>query len=133
MLRVALVVLIGVIIVIFAREFGRLFKKIFSIKGMPFFLPLILATYLIVHFEEWVLWGLLHIQYWLFGLTALLAEKIPIYLAKILIFIGFYLIPVFIINAWIKRKNYQSFKYSYLTGLVIWLVVATLLTLSQYY
>lgn len=138
MLTIALVVLICSIVVMFSTEFGELIKKIFAIRGMKLFLPLFLATFLVVYYEPWVLLGLSKIQTMLSMLATKMITWLPFeaganILANVVLLVAFSLLPVFALNAWSKRKNFQAFQYSYLTSTIIWLFVAVLIVLMFNY
>lgn len=135
MVVLSLVVVGCAIVVFFSQEFGNAFKKLFAIRGMKLLLPLILATGLIVDYEHWVLWGLLHLQAILQGFVTLFAGWLPFQkgadsIAKILILFVSSILPVFAINVWLKKKTYHSFKHAYVISALIWLLVAILLIVS---
>ncbi|KTD24496.1 MULTISPECIES: hypothetical protein [Legionella] len=139
MLTVALVVLLSSIVVFFSKEFGDLFKKIFAIPGMKLFLPLTLATALVVNYESWAYYGLIKFQDFWLGLTGILASWMPFHkgassVAKILTLMILSFLPVIAIDYWIKRKrSYQSYQYPGLTITVLWLIFAVLFTIDYRY
>lgn len=138
LLTLALVVLFCSIAVMFSQEIGNFFKKIFAIPGMKLLLPLIVVSLLVVYYEPWVFWGLLHIKTILHTMAATLANWLPfeaaaLFLANVIILMGLSILPVLAINIWIKRKSFESFRYSFLTTTIIWIVVAVLLTVSYSY
>ncbi|WP_019216266.1 hypothetical protein [Legionella tunisiensis] len=76
---------------------------------MKLLLPLILATVLIVYYEQWVLWGLLHLQTILQCFTSLFVAWLPFQtgadiLVKSLILFACSILPVLAINFWLKKK-----------------------------
>lgn len=135
MVVLSLIVVGCSIVVFFSQEFGNAFKKLFAIRGMKLLLPLILTTALIVYYEHWVLWGLLHFQTILQGCVTLFAGWLPFQtgassVAKVLILFVSSILPVFALHVWLKKKTYQSFKHAYVTSTMIWLLVGILLIVS---
>lgn len=138
MLVLSLVVLGCSIVVFFSQEFGNFFKKIFAVPGMKLLLPLILASAVVVDYNNWILWGLLLFKAFLHRFSTMLASWMPFHtgadiVANVLILAGFSILPVLAINFWVKKKTYRSFQYAYLTSTIIWLLVALLLTVSYNY
>ncbi len=132
LLTVALVVLICSIFVFFSKEFGNLIKRVFAIPGMKLFLPLILATIVVVNFDSWVFIALAKTQSFLLRVTTTLTNWLPFqhgasYIADTLLLTGLSILPVIAIRWRVKRKSYRPFQYSYLTSTVIWLIVIVLL------
>ena len=133
MLTIALVVLICSIVVMFSAEFGDFFKKIFSIPGMKLFLPLIFVTILVGYYEPWLLIGLIEVQRILVEVSEKLASWLPfqtgaVSTARVLLLMLLSLLPVFVLNLWLKRRTFHGFQYSYLTTTLIWLLVSVLLS-----
>jgi hypothetical protein len=138
MIVLSLIVVSCAIVVFFSQEFGKFFKKLFAIRGMKLFLPLVLASAIVVDYSNWVLWGLLRFKAFLHSMVATLASWLffhagATFVANVLVLAGFSILPVLAINSWVKKKTYHSFHYAYLTSTIIWLLIAVLLTVSYNY
>lgn len=138
MLELASIVLLTSIIVFFSQEFGNMFKKFFAIRGMKLFVPLILASALVVNFEPWILAGLLSIKRVLHAILAWLQSMLPAYsitlpALTIILLLIISITPVMGIDYWIRRKSRLGYRYKMLTSLVLWLFAAILLTVSFSY
>ncbi|WP_133126782.1 hypothetical protein [Legionella nagasakiensis] len=130
----ALIILGTTIVVFFSQEFAGAFKKIFVIPGVHFFLPLVLASWVVESFEPWVAWLLLNFKEVLFYLIYQIAEWMPweghaVMLAQILILFLLPMIPMGILLAWAKiRKMHEPWPYTYPVCIVLWIIVLILLT-----
>ncbi|KTC77035.1 hypothetical protein [Legionella brunensis] len=137
LLTVALVVVCCAIVVMFSQEFANFFKRIFAIRGMKLLLPLILASTLVVYYDPWVSWGLLQTKRILHTAAATIANwlsfKEALIVANIIILMGLAVLPVAIANFWIKHKSFEPFRFAFITSMVIWLIVAILLTVNYSY
>ncbi|KTD20534.1 Uncharacterised protein [Legionella lansingensis] len=137
LLTLALLVLFCAIVVFFSNEFANFFKKLFAIRGMKLLLPLILATTLIVLYEHWVSWGVLYARWLLHVAVTTMANRFPfpgsLLITKILILMVLAVLPVVVIDFLEKRRRFEPFRYSFITSMIIWLVVAMLLTASYGY
>lgn len=132
MLTLALVVAFSAIIILFSREFGALFKKIFAVPGGKLFLPLIIMTSLIVLYEPWVYTALLYIKRNLHYLITLGADCFPftmgaISLVSIVIIMLFALLPAYLMDVWSIRKTHIPFSHSKFLGVFLWLMVLILI------
>lgn len=130
----ALLVFFSAITVFFSREFGALFKKLFAITGVPLFLPLIMASFLVVLYEPWIFIALIAIKQSLngiieqaCGLVSYPAEANRLF--TIIVLASLTLLPVEALNRWSVRKTWQPFQYAFITSIVIWLFLAILLTI----
>jgi hypothetical protein len=137
LLTIALVVVGCAIMVLFSTEFANLFKKLFAIPAVKLCVPLILISSLVVSYEYWVTWGLWIAKWFLHNLAARLASLFPftgnLGIANIIILMFFSVLPVWALNFWIERKTFESFQYRFITSLIIWLLIAILLTVSYSY
>lgn len=131
----ALLVLFSAIIVFFSREFGALFKKLFAITGVPLCLPLVMASFLVVLYEPWIFIVLVAIKQWLHGLIWQVSSMLSYSYAAnvtltVMVLVSLTVLPVLALDAWSIRKTWQSFPYSRITSLVIWLFLAILLSIA---
>ncbi len=130
-------VVLTAIAAFFSQEFTGFFKKIFAIPGVKLILPLALASWLVESYEDWLLWILLTLKnalhYVVHGLDAL----IPLHLGAVSFahIIHLFLlasVPVWVILALGKSRGmYEPWPYTYLVGIVLWLLAAILLTIHQ--
>jgi len=129
-----LAVLFTAIVVFFSQEFINMFKKIFAIPGAKLILPLMLASWLVEYFEDWLLWILLGIKnalhqvvYWLNALIPF--ERGSISIAHTILLFLLASLPVWILIAVVKYKGkYDPWPYTYELGAILWLTAAILLT-----
>lgn len=131
-LELASVVLVSSILVFFSEEWGNLLKKLFAIRGMKLFIPLIIANCVLIVYQPWVSIVLIGIQHILHQLQQAISNLIPWQMgaqqmAGILILFLLTLIPVWILNYWFKRRSYLGFRRRRLTLLLIWLFCAIVL------
>ncbi|OCH96975.1 hypothetical protein A8135_04910 [Legionella jamestowniensis] len=137
LLTIALVVFSCAILVFFSQEWANFLKKMFAIRGMKLLLPLFIVSLLVVYYEIWVSWGLLRIKWGLHYLAAIIESWLPItfalFIANLILLMGLAVLPVALANIWIKHKSFESFKYAFVTSMIIWLLVAILLTVSYSY
>lgn len=129
------VVLLSSIVVFFASEWSDFFKKIFAIPGAKLLLPLIGFTTLIIAYKPWVVWGLIHLQANLQVFVTKLAKWLSfipdnLLLVQIFVLMALTLLPMLAINTALERKKYISFKYTYIVGIAIWILVASLLVVK---
>ncbi|WED42339.1 hypothetical protein [Legionella cardiaca] len=137
LLTVALVVVGCAIVVLFSREFGNFFKKMFAIRGMKLFLPLILVSTLVVYYEYWISVGLLNIKWVLHRVASMIADWLPftgaLLVANILVLMLVSVLPVAFANFLNKRRHYEPLRYAFVISMVLWLLTAILLTVSYSY
>lgn len=136
LLRVALVVFSASIVVFFAQEFGRLFKKILSIPGFKLLLPLVLASWVIELYEIWGQFVLLKVQKAFHLVINATAGILPfsfcaISLTRIVFLFVLSSLPLFIYRLRAKQQGRRHPEpVSYWIGLTIWVVASILLTVS---
>jgi len=137
MVTIAVIVFCASIAAFFAQEFGRMFKKFFSIPGFKLLIPLIIASWLIEMYEEWGLWLLLRIQAWLHQFVHQLHRLVPFEQGSLPLTKIIYLFLVASLPIWIFRlatfRNWsrKHTPHTYWVGLVLWIIAAILLTLSS--
>lgn len=137
LLTVALVVVCCAIIVFFSEEWTNVFKKIFAIRGMKLLLPLFLVSMLVVYYDPWITWALLETKRFLHHIAEIITNKLnhryALWVANVAILMGISVLPVFIANFWIKHKSFEAFRHAFFTSMMLWLLVAILLTVSYSY
>lgn len=126
LLTLSLVVLIASIITLFSQEFITIFKKIMAIKGAPIFLPLIVASGLVLIFDYWVLLAVYYYRAFLTLLINGLIWLMPFgnysyYIAAILVLTFISLVPVFLFNWYWTKKTYKPYPFASLTIAFIWI------------
>jgi hypothetical protein len=131
------ILLFCAIVVVFVKEIGDFAKKIIKIRGMKYFLPMLLLTSFILDLEPRVLLILEKIKDLLLALTTTFANHLPfqtgaVYGARLAILLVFSLVPAFATDLWIKRRPHGSYEYASFVCLAIWLIVAVLLTLGSW-
>ena len=137
MLTLALVIAFSTIFILFSKEFGALFKKIFAVPGVKLFLPLITATLLVVFYEPWVYFVLLYTKRALHNLITLLAYYLPFEtgatsLISIFVVMGITILPAYAMNVWSIRKTHLPFEHSKFLSAFLWLLVIILITIGFY-
>ncbi|MGL6030198.1 MAG: hypothetical protein ACRC0M_10545, partial [Legionella sp.] len=127
LLTLAIVVFFASIFVFFSQEFIKTGKKIFSIKGAPLILPLAIASWLLYQFSSWILWGLYYYGEVLIKLRKMLIMVIPFQqlgypLATIIVLTVISVLPVVLLDIYLKHKTYKGYKYPYTTSSIIWII-----------
>lgn len=134
---IALIVFLASIAAFFAQEFGRMFKKLFAIPGTKLLLPLLLASWLIVVYEEWGRWLLLRLQVALHSLVHRLHILVPfekgsLPFAKVMYLFLIATLPIWFSELAALRKGRRKRQPpTYWVGIVLWIIAAILLTLSS--
>lgn len=132
LLTLAIVVFFASIFVFFSQEFIKTGKKIFSIKGAPLILPLAIASWLLYQFSSWILWGLYYYGEVLTKLRKMLMMVIPFQqlgypLATIIVLTVISVLPVVLLDIYLKHKTYKGYKYPYTTSSIIWIISVVVL------
>lgn len=132
MLDLVLIVCLAAIISFFSQEFKSVFKKIFDVKGMKLFLPLILGSWFVFTYDYVVLEVLFYIRDKLNGMNTFLIEILPHqqYIADVILIFLLTLVsvgPVALLHYLAYRKTNQPYPHPYLVSTLIWIVSATLL------
>ena len=135
LITISLVVFCASIAAFFAQEFGRLFKKFFALPGVKLLLPLILASSLLIIYEEFEYWLLLQFQQTLHQLIFKLDNAVPfegsLSLSRIISLFIIASFPIWIAKWSVRRKKYKNpYSGMYWLGLVLWVIAAILLTVS---
>jgi hypothetical protein len=127
LLTLALVVFFASIIVFFSQEFIDLFKKIMAIPGALLLLPLLLATSLIYHYQQWILPALHYYQDVLNTILIYLLKIMPrysmiSYLMLVLLLTFISVVPVLLLDQLSRYRTYKRYPYPYVTSTLIWLL-----------
>lgn len=122
---IALLIVGAAIFVFFAQEFGQFIKKILSIRGMALLLPMLLATWLIMQFQTWIILFLEVCSAVIKLCLAWVDKLMPLSLQGSAITIGFVLaifsiVPVLVYNALWQRRNFISFPHKDYAISMIW-------------
>lgn len=130
----ALVILLGSIIVLFSEEFIKSFKKLWAIKGAKLLLPLFAASWFIYTFDFLFVWVIFYLIEFLHDTLAFLIRLMPFEqgaksVALVILLTFFSVVPVLIIDFFIRRKNYKGYPYPYITSSLIWIFCVALLIL----
>ena len=133
LLTLTFVVFFASIFVFFSQEFMRTFKKIFAVKGAELVLPLIIASWLIINFDYWVLGFLIYCREILLSIALFLMSLPPMqtmtsFLALIFLLTFISVFPVWLIDVILRKRNYKPYQYPYLTSTIIWFGCVALLT-----
>lgn len=134
-LTLALVVFSAAILVLFSQEFIGFFKKIFAIKGAKLFLPLLIASWLVVDFEDIFVWGLYYFREILNAIVLFLSQIIPFQgaysIVLIILLTIISVVPVFLFDMYLIKKTYKHYEYPYITSTLIWIITALAFVLIQ--
>ena len=136
LVTIAIIVFLASIASFFSQEFTRLFKKIFAIPGVKLILPLFLASFIIIFYEEFGQWLLVRFQIFLHKVVVKLDMILPfktgfISLGRIISLFIIASVPIWIAEWSAIRKKYQApHSGTYWLGFVLWIVAAILLTVA---
>ena len=132
LLTLAAVVFFASIMVFFAQEFIRAFKKVFAIKGAKLIIPLALGSWIVYTYEYWLLWVINYYREFLKTSFGFLVHLIPFQrcassVALILLLTSISIVPVFVLN-WISlKRTFAAYQYSYLVSTLIWITTSVIL------
>lgn len=132
LVTLALVILCSSIVVFFAQEFRTLFVNIFAIKGVKLVLPLLIASWLIYAFQYWALLGVSYFRELIRGGADLLMQVMPFQkfaeeIAHISLLFALSIIPVLLIELYLRHRTHKGYKYRRLFSALIFVVSAILL------
>jgi hypothetical protein len=136
LLTLALVVFLGAIFISFSQEFISLIKKIFEIKGAKLVLPLAIGSWLVYHFDYWILWIVYYYREVVSGLVYYLSYFFPFKdfvsgIFLIILLTGVSVAPVFILETYLWKKHFKHYPYPYVTSTIIWAVTALLFIMAS--
>ncbi|MGC1183498.1 hypothetical protein [Legionella sp.] len=132
LLTLALVVLGASIAVFFSQEFISMFKKLFAIKGVKIFLPLLIASWLVYRFDYLALWIVYYYRDYLQVCLAFLIHIMPFQEFKapeslVILLFTITILPVFLIDLFLRKKTFKGYQYLQITCVLIFIVSATIL------
>lgn len=126
------IVLCTAIIVFFLQEWTQLGKAIFSIPGVKLFLPLIVASWLVIDFEShsghWIIY---HVHAWLHFKLQQLANLLPfltypLSMVQVMLLFSLALLPLLLAQWRNRRKSkWINHPWSFLErlSLVLWVIL----------
>lgn len=134
-LTLALVVFFGAIAAFFAQEFVQIGKKIFAYRLALLFIPIALASWAVLTYDAWFFWLLSYYREVLVSMLIDLQKIIPFstgarFIAMVVLLSLVSIVPVIVIDQWIKRKDPVGFPHCYVTSAVIFLISAAVLLTS---
>ncbi len=135
LVTLAAVVFCASIFVFFSQEFIRTFKKILAIKVVGLFLPLLIASWLVFTFVHWFLWAAYYYRDMLHAALNFLVHLMPFHyqaksVAMIILLTLISVLPVILIDLFVRQRTYLPYKYSYLTSTMIWIMNVALLLVA---
>lgn len=132
MLSFTLIVLTTAIVVLFSTEIGNLIKKLFSIPGVAFFLPLSIASYCVANYDLPIYFFLTKTAWFFDKSVAVLNYWFPFLwttVASIIVLWTFSFLPALVLNIWNNKKKYGNFPYTYFLNTMLWIFAGILLVL----
>lgn len=124
-----LLVLGAAIVVFFSEEFAGLIKKAAHVPGVKLFVPLFIASWLVVSFEYWLWRALFYLHQFIAFDVDLLMKLLPFQwgaekTAQIINLALMTLAPV-LLFAWLyKRRHHRPFAYMGLLLIIFFIVFA---------
>jgi hypothetical protein len=134
--KLAFIVFCSSVVVFFAEEWGRFFKKVLSLPGFKLLLPLVIASCFIEFYDIWGEWLLLKIQSGFHLAIHTISNLLPftqgaVFLTRILFLLGLASLPLCFYQLRAKQKKRPHLEpVSYWLGLTIWIIAALLLTVA---
>ncbi len=122
-----LVILLGAIAVFFSQEFLGFIKKVFAVKGVKLFLPLLAASWFVFSFGDWVIWGITYYRELLATVLTFIVSIIPLpqiaeYTALVIVLTVVSVLPVYLIDLYMRKRSYKSYNYPYTTSTLLFIV-----------
>lgn len=122
-----LVILLGAIAVFFSQEFLGVIKKIFAIKGVKLFLPLLAASWFVFSFGDWGIWAITYYREILVAILSFIVSIIPFpqiaeYVALVIVLTLISVLPVYLIDLFMHKRSYKSYNYPYITSTFLFIV-----------
>lgn len=136
-LTIVLIVIFAAVVVFFSEEIAGVIIKIFSIPGVKLLLPLTFASWVVEYYQEWGLWILLWCKKLLHQLVHQLAANLPFHVGSVFFVHVTHLFLLGCLPIWIGygvakyRGMYEPWPYAFLSGMLLWLVAAILLTVHR--
>lgn len=131
LVTVALLVFLTAIVVFFTDEFIRMFNKLFAIREVKLFFPLLIASYLVYNYEYFALWMSYYCRQVLGDMLTFLVGIMPVFdasrsIAVVIILTLTSVLPVLIMDIFLHKKKLKGYEYPYLTSTIILIICATL-------
>ena len=122
-----LVILLGAITVFFSQEFLGVIKKIFAVKGVKLFLPLLVASWFVFSYGDWVIFVLTYYRETLVKVLTFIVAIIPFpqiaeHVAIVIVLTLVSVLPVYLIDLFMRKRSYKSYNYPQTTSLLIFIV-----------
>ena len=122
-----LVILLGAITVFFSQEFLGVIKKIFAVKGVKLFLPLLVASWFVFSYGDWVIFALTYYRETLVKVLTFIDAIIPFpqiaeHVAIVIVLTLVSVLPVYLIDLFMRKRSYKSYNYPQTTSLLIFIV-----------
>ena len=135
-ITLVLIVLVSAIVMFFSQEFSALFKKIGKIKGIVLIVPLFIASWLILLFDEWTRQGVYYSSSLLNKTASFIARFIPfeksaLLLSQIILLTFLSVAPILLLEWHLRRKYYKEYPFPYLLSAFIWFIGAFLLVIAS--
>lgn len=132
MLSLIAIICFFTICIMFAKEFGNMFKKILKVPGLKLLLPLGLLTILWVAYEPYVLTALLYTKWALVTAINWLASWLPFSVGALVlvatpILLLICLLPSYLLNRLSLKRNRHVFYYAGFLTAVLWLFLVIVL------
>ncbi|WP_133135764.1 hypothetical protein [Legionella rowbothamii] len=122
-----MVILLGAITVFFSQEFLGVIKKIFAVKGVKLFLPLLVASWFVFSFSDWVILAITWYREILVKIFTVLVSIIPLpqiaeHVTVVIVLTLVSVLPVFLIDLFMRKRSYKSYNYPYITSTLLFIV-----------
>ncbi|MFZ4077168.1 MAG: hypothetical protein ACOYKA_04195 [Legionellaceae bacterium] len=124
-----ILVVLASIIIFFSEELSKIFKKIIKIKGASLILPLLFASWVVVHYDARLSYALLAMQRYLHQFILSFAQAFPFKWGAVSIVTFFFLtsfsaLPAYVFYEVAVRKKMRHAEYWVsLTYALLWLVL----------
>lgn len=132
MLIFTLLLLCMAFFILFSSEFVRLGNWVLALPGAKVFLPLFIASFLVVYFDVWVYWALMWVNWSFHALKMGLASYLPfgnmaVPVSHFLCLFIFPLVPIFVFTLLGRRRiSREPWMGMYWFALVLWLALVFL-------
>ena len=132
MLTITLLILASALLLMFSAELIKGLKKLFSIPGVAWILPVLLVSYILTVDEDMTRWILKLIQLALQSTVLTIAESLPfktgaLQVAECVLLMSLSVVPVWLINVWQVKKNYVPLKHRGIAIALLWLFLVMVL------
>jgi hypothetical protein len=134
----AVLVLSAAVAVFFSEEFYAVFKKLFKIKGVKLFLPLLLASWAVCSFNYGSVWFIFFCSLLLEGTITLLTRIMPFQefaqpASLIMALFTLSVVPIFLIDFIFGRRTYKGgYQDIHLGSMFIFVITAILLLTNPF-